>query len=90
LIDEEGHICLADFGLAKYITSESHHAMTFAGTPMYVAPEMIESHVYGREIDWWALGVIMYLLYHIFLFLGTRCCLGQCLFIQPIRIYYLV
>lgn len=43
LIDEDGHICVADFGLAKYITSESYHAMTFAGTPMYVAPEMIES-----------------------------------------------
>lgn len=31
LIDEDGHICLTDFGLAKFITTESHHAMTFAG-----------------------------------------------------------
>ena len=31
LIDEDGHLCLADFGLAKFITDASHHAMTFAG-----------------------------------------------------------
>ncbi len=40
--------------------------MTFAGviniylkTPMYIAPEMIESQIYGREIDWWGLGIIL-------------------------------
>ena len=31
LIDENGHICLADFGLAKFLSNEMQHAMTFAG-----------------------------------------------------------
>ena len=31
----------------------------FNKTPIYVAPEMIEDSGYGREIDWWSLGVIL-------------------------------
>lgn len=56
LLDAEGHICLADFGLAKY--AERCH--TFCGTPEYVAPEMIQGKSYGREVDWWALGTLAY------------------------------
>ena len=69
MIDEDGHICLADFGLAKILSKEISYAMTFAGvnilfniiikTPIYLAPEMIDTQTYSKEIDWWALGITM-------------------------------
>ena len=41
LMDKDGYICLSDFGLAKVITG-NEEAMSFVGTPDYMAPEMIE------------------------------------------------
>lgn len=41
LIDSQGHIKLADFGLAKENVTEANLAMSFCGSPAYLAPEMI-------------------------------------------------
>jgi len=41
LIDSEGHIRLADFGLAKQNESSNHIAQSFCGSPAYLAPEML-------------------------------------------------
>ena len=59
LLDEDGYIALADFGLAKMI-EENKAAMTFCGTPEYIAPETIAGRGYNKSIDWWGLGVLLY------------------------------
>jgi calcium/calmodulin-dependent protein kinase I len=52
---------LADFGLAKML--QHNQLLTSAcGTPGYVAPEMLKKKSYGKEVDMWSLGVILYIL----------------------------
>ncbi|KAJ3326764.1 camp-dependent protein kinase catalytic subunit [Blyttiomyces sp. JEL0837] len=57
LIDSQGHIKITDFGFAKHVPDVT---WTLCGTPDYLAPEIIQSKGYGRAVDWWALGVLIY------------------------------
>lgn len=57
LLDGEGHLKLADFGFAKPVPDVT---WTLCGTPEYLAPEIILGHGYGKSVDWWALGVLLY------------------------------
>lgn len=59
LLDEDGHLKLVDFGIAKSVGS-AIGIHTFCGTAEYVAPEVIKSSCYGLAIDWWAFGCIIY------------------------------
>ncbi|KAH8079154.1 serine/threonine kinase [Aureococcus anophagefferens] len=58
---ESDEIKLADFGLANILQPNSALA-TACGTPGYVAPEVIGSAGYNKEVDIWSLGVIAYIL----------------------------
>uniref|UniRef100_A0A1B0BIK6 Protein kinase domain-containing protein n=1 Tax=Glossina palpalis gambiensis TaxID=67801 RepID=A0A1B0BIK6_9MUSC len=56
LLDGQGHIVLADFGLSKIFSSESdHRAHSFCGTLEYMAPEIIRAGPGGHDlaVDWW-------------------------------------
>ena len=43
LVDQDGHIKLTDFGLAKKDVSDANKPRTFCGTPLYLAPESIQN-----------------------------------------------
>mmetsp|Transcript_32796 Transcript_32796/g.45758 ORF Transcript_32796/g.45758 Transcript_32796/m.45758 type:complete len:491 (+) Transcript_32796:2-1474(+) len=57
LIDFNGFPKLTDFGFAKVIDGVTY---TFLGTPDYMAPEIIHSKGYGKGVDWWTLGILVY------------------------------
>lgn len=55
-------IKLADFGLAVETVSDNVEYFGFAGTPGYLSPEVIKKEKYGKAVDVWAIGVILYIL----------------------------
>lgn len=59
LIDSKGYIKITDFGLSR-MNVKNNEAKSICGTPEYLAPEIILKLGYGKPVDWWTLGSIVY------------------------------
>ncbi|KAM9182558.1 protein kinase C delta type isoform 1-T2 [Mergus octosetaceus] len=60
MLDKEGHIKIADFGMCKENVVGENKASTFCGTPDYIAPEILQGLRYTFSVDWWSFGVLLY------------------------------
>uniref|UniRef100_A0A6Q2XTZ3 protein kinase C n=1 Tax=Esox lucius TaxID=8010 RepID=A0A6Q2XTZ3_ESOLU len=60
LLDTEGYVRIADFGLCKEGMGYQDRTSTFCGTPEFLAPEVLTETSYTRAIDWWGLGVLIF------------------------------
>ncbi|CAK1553476.1 unnamed protein product [Leptosia nina] len=60
LLDFDGHVRIADFGMCKLQIYLDKTADTFCGTPDYMAPEIIKGLKYNQTVDWWSFGVLLY------------------------------
>ena len=63
VLDKDGHCVLTDFGFAKTVLAHEHNT-TRCGTLPYMAPEILKQTAegYGYAVDWWASGVLLFLL----------------------------
>ncbi|XP_076019936.1 serine/threonine-protein kinase N2 isoform X2 [Genypterus blacodes] len=60
LMDTDGFVRIADFGLCKEGMDYGDRTSTFCGTPEFLAPEVLTDNNYTRSVDWWGLGVLIY------------------------------
>lgn len=55
LLDEDGHIKLADFNLSKLAEGQVMRTFTFCGTPEYISPEVLRGEAQTKAVDFWSL-----------------------------------
>uniref|UniRef100_A0A8C9RCK6 protein kinase C n=1 Tax=Scleropages formosus TaxID=113540 RepID=A0A8C9RCK6_SCLFO len=60
LLDRDGYVKIADFGLCKEGMGYGDKTSTFCGTPEFLAPEVLTDTCYTRAVDWWGLGVLVF------------------------------
>ncbi len=59
-VDFDMNLKIGDFGISKLLDSSVQNCQTSAGTPSYMAPEMVESQDYSFKADIWSLGCVIY------------------------------
>lgn len=59
--DEEAILKIADFGFAKI--SNNTLMTTACGTPLFISPEILNGQPYDRAVDFWSLGIILYIMF---------------------------
>ena len=57
LLDQNGHIKIADFGLAKVLRAKSN---SYCGSLEYMAPEIVKGNEYSFEVDYYCLGSLLF------------------------------
>ncbi|KAI9906729.1 hypothetical protein PsorP6_003210 [Peronosclerospora sorghi] len=60
LMDDKGFIALTDFRLSKENVDVPDGTKTFCGTAEYIAPELLKRLPYGKAVDWWGFGTLLY------------------------------
>ena len=60
LLDSQGYVKIADFGLCKEGIGYADRTGTFCGTPEFLAPEVLTETSYTRAVDWWGFGVLIF------------------------------
>ncbi|KAJ7721113.1 CAMK/CAMK1 protein kinase [Mycena metata] len=60
--DPKSDIVIADFGIAKHLHTPSEQLTSLAGSPGYVAPEVLKKAGHGKAVDVWCTGIITYVL----------------------------
>jgi serine/threonine protein kinase len=60
LMDDKGYVALTDFGLSKENVEVPDGAKTFCGTAEYIAPELLKGLPYGKPVDWWGFGTLLF------------------------------
>jgi novel protein kinase C epsilon type len=62
LVGSDGHCKIADFGLCKLGMFRPCRTSTYVGTPYCIAPEIVKNLPYGHAVDWWAVGVMLFVM----------------------------
>jgi len=60
LLSLDGYCRVTDLGFAKKLQREHPRTYTLCGTPEYLAPEVIRNRGYGKSVDWWTVGVLIF------------------------------
>eukprot|EP00727_Mastigamoeba_balamuthi_P001125 m51a1_g11009 putative ph-protein kinase domain containing protein (431) ;mRNA; r:371953-373727 len=61
LLTNDGNVVMTDFGLSKdNLVGNEARTATFCGTPEYMAPEMLSAKAYGKQVDWWSFGSLIF------------------------------
>ena len=63
LISSDGRVKLCDFGFARAMSAQTAMVTSIKGTPLYMAPELVQEQPYNHTADLWSLGVILYELF---------------------------
>ena len=63
MVGAGGTVKLCDFGFARHMSAKTMVLTSIKGTPLYMAPELVQEKPYKETVDLWSLGVILFELY---------------------------